>query len=509
MKSLELLLSILLTIAAGAQETLQGQGLEVNDSVYNSIESANMLYGAALPEAAPKNLSLRMYCPLAPVTASGGLIWTAAISKAMSIMLGYGKQWSREQVENQAFSPYFLFDMLPKVSIESCGFHKEWIKQTQDLLVNIGNVKLTKYSQGAADCHNRPSELLNKVDRYLVRAMTRLFVNNPTDDLASIGQKQFVIKRCLGRKHPVVLCIMADEGFVNLKTDVWAPGSCMKSLQTVVVTGYDDQRQAFEITHPIGKNWGKGGFAWIRYADLGHAKYAFEFTMEDRPVLARESEKNIARHQKSNTGTHIPDRSVLYGTLVLNSVNTEGNYIPVALTSHPAGYYEPDRRYDVLSQFQLLGTGAAKSYVYVLGVDPDGKAQLHYPHQKEYKEDSPRISSAMLSEAQSQVVIPEPILTYDVNGNQIRKEQVFIKERQGTDWLAAIFSNKRMDREITVLIRELDGHSTDFLSRFQQVFGKYLKPKSMVNFEKDHMKFKSSPLPDASLVPVILKLEGN
>jgi hypothetical protein len=509
MKSLILFLPILLASTVKAQN-IPTDGLEINDSIYNAIETANMLYEAELLETSPKSFSMRIYCFVLPVVASGGLSWTTAISKAMGIQLGYEKQWSPEQVESQAFSPYFLFDLLPKASPESCLLHKDWIKQTQDLLTSTGNIRLSDYRQKAADCHRQPPrELLNTVDRYRIRAMTRLFVSDQEDERSSIGQKQFVMKRSLSRKHPVVLCLMTGEEFTNLKTEQWTPGKDTKTLQAVVVTGYDDQRQAFEIAHPIGKNWGQGGFAWIRYADLRHAKYAFEITMEDRPTVARENKNSNPGHQKTTIVNDSPGKAILQGSLVLTTINPEGNYVPVTLTSNPKGYYEPDRRYDVLSQFQLLGTGAARSYLYVLGVDPEGRAQLHYPQQKGQLTGTSEIASAMLSEIQSQVVIPAPILSYDANGTQIRKEQVFIKEQQGTDWLAAIYSNKKMDQEIRALVQELNGHGADFLSRFQQVFAKFLAPKSLVYFEKDRMKFKTGTLSEPRAVPVILKLEGN
>ncbi|KQS33817.1 hypothetical protein [Dyadobacter sp. Leaf189] len=484
--------------------------LEVNDSAYHSIEVANMLFGAEGNAAVPKSFSMRMYCPVSPITATGGLGWSAAIGKAMSIQVGIERKWNREQTEKYAFSPYFLFDMLPKSSPVSCKLQKDWMRQTQDLLTKVGIVRLADYREKAADCHRQPSmELLNGVDRFRIRAMTRLFTSDQINAQQSIGQKQFVMKRSLGRKHPVVLCMLAGEAFEKLKTDQWVPRASAQELRTVVVTGYDDQKQAFEITHPAGKNWGRGGFAWLRYADLAYAKYAFEITMEDGLVPAQKSVAQAPARQQTLTGNSTSKHAAMRGSLQLNVVNEQGAYVPVILNLHADGYYETGRGYDVQSQFRLVGSATASSFLYVVGVDPEGGAQLHYPYQKKTDAGVTEHSSPLLAEAGSEVVIPEPVLHYEANGRQTRREQVFIKEQAGTDWLLAIYSATRRDREIESLVEKLKGHSADFPLRLQQVFGEYLAPKSLINFDKEHMKFVAGALPERFVVPIILKLEGH
>ncbi|WP_439556271.1 hypothetical protein [Dyadobacter sp.] len=509
MKYLPLFLFSLVKIASG-QGISHETGLEVNDLAYHSIEVANMLFGTEANASVPKTVSMRMYCPVSPIAATGGLAWTAAISKALSMQVGIERNWTRDQIEKNAFSPYFLFDMLPKSSAASCKLHKDWMRQTQDLLTKGGMVKLAYYREKAADCHRQPSrELLNRVDRYRIRAMTRLFTSDQTDAQQSIGQKQFVMKRSLGRKHPVVLCMLADEAFEKLKTDQWTPGSFGQELRTVVVTGYDDQKQAFEIAHPTGKNWGRDGFAWLRYADLADAKYAFEITMEDGLIPAQKPAAHTVARQQTVTGNSVSNRTAMSGSLQLNVVNEQGAYVPVALNLHADGYYETGQGYDVQSRFRLVGSGTAGSFLYVVGVDPEGKAQLHFPYQKNTDAGFTEHSSPLLAEAGSEVVIPEPILHYEMNGIQTRREQVFIKELAGTDWLLAIYSTIRMDTEVKALVEELKGHSVDFPLRLQQVFGKYFAPKSLVNFEKGQMKFVAGRVPERFVVPIILKLEGN
>ena len=469
---------------------------------------------------------------------SGGLSWTAAISRAMSLQIGMQQQWSRGKIEKEIFSPYFLYDLLPKASSSSCRLRPDWMKQTQQLLVTTGNVKFSDYSFHTIDCNRRPSpQLINSVERCQVRSFTKLFFSDQSDKSASIGEKQFIMKRSLGRNHPVVVCMLVDQHFNQMKTDTWSPkfSSGKSRFQAVVVVGYDDNRQAFEVSNSAGKNWGKGGFAWIRYQDLIYAKYGFELIFGDQPMIAKKNHVNktivnqpTIAHKKSakpgqpksqpakpapmtnEVSEGVAQMVSLHGSLLLNEVNSNGDFTEVRTTGNAKGFYELTKKYAVFSQFQMIGSSTKPgSYVYVLSVDPRGKAELHYPYRRSYGLGVSDVVSPVIPDEQSQIVIPEPSVRYDESGNQVRKDQVFTKEYAGTDWLITLYSDRRLDREITDLLSDLQGHNKDFPSRFQSVFGKFMIPDYQVRHERDLMKFETKLLSKAYVVPVILKIEGN
>lgn len=533
MKKNLLFLFLIFAGVARAQQTAGDEALEMNDSLYNSLESGNMLFGDTHSGSISKSYSLRAYCPLLRMPVLGGLGWTAAVSKAMGIQLGMMKQWTREKIEKEIFSPYFLYDMLPKASAGSCKLRRDWPRETQQLLLTTGNVKNSEYPGGGPDCSRTPSSALIRAARqYQVRSFTKLFNIDQTDNNVGSGQKQFMIKRSLLRNHPVVVCIMADRGFLKLGQETWIPdfSGSESVFQAVVVVGYDDQKQAFEIAGSSGKEWGKDGFAWIRYSDLIFSKYGFEMmlmepemssdnTKPQKTGTPKPSDQRVAKVRQGKQSKPAAPRTPVHsyaenkglkGHLVVNTVNEQGDFVPVQVQRDNGGFYQALGDYQVSSQFQIIGTGARPgSYIYVLSIDPAGRSSLHYPYGLEQTNGTSQRQSPLVMDAESQFVIPQPVVRYDVSGNQLRKEQVFIKEYAGTDWLVTLFCDRRLDNEILTLVQRLSGHNKDFLEQFREVFSPYLLAADQVKIQPQKMKFETVPGAKTGVAAVILRIDAN
>lgn len=82
-------------------------------------------------------------------------------------------------------------------------------------------------------------------------------------------QKVYETRKALLRGHPVLVKFQAKEGLVNalgeqtlrLKGDGGA-------AHPLVVVGFDEQREAFELLSCWGSKWGEGGYAWVSYKDF-------------------------------------------------------------------------------------------------------------------------------------------------------------------------------------------------------------------------------------------------
>lgn len=530
MKKTALILLVCLHGLVGFAQSEVENDLPLNDSLYQALPESNMLlFGDSNYGAAPQTAhSLRPYCPVpvAQKQAIGGLSWTVAITQTMTIQWAQTNGWNAGQIQSQALSYSFLYDLLPKAAPNSCKLSRDWIQQTKHLLQDIGTVRIMDYNPKTIDCSSRPADqLLRQARQYSVRSFDRLFEVSSTDDGMSLGGKLFKIRRCLERNHPVVLCLQVDEAFQQLRKDTWIPSTDPKRyyLQTVVVIGYDENRKAFEIMNSQGTTWGNGGFAWIRYSDIVRAKYGFEIiTKPPKPqatTLARRPSSpsysvtrpaSVIKPAKPATEDN-EGASRLTGQLVLNEVVGYDQYKTVPLSYQSAGYYQPGKTYPVSSQFQLVSQQAQEgSYVYVFSVDPKGKAEVHYPYQWNAQDPSQYgmgivTLSPVVPEAKSQVVIPQPRITYDERGKMIRTERALSKEAAGADWLVVLYSDRRLDNELNDLVGQLNRHNRDFIPRFKDVFGNRLVAEKDIQYSPNGFSARTQK---GYIIPQIIKLEA-
>ncbi|MCH2082564.1 MAG: C1 family peptidase [Saprospiraceae bacterium] len=85
-------------------------------------------------------------------------------------------------------------------------------------------------------------------------------------------QKVFETKKALSRGNPVLIELKANEQFPYIKetklVDSYPAGD---QSYHVVVVGYDENLEAFEIRNTQGSKWGVNGYLWIKYDDFGSA----------------------------------------------------------------------------------------------------------------------------------------------------------------------------------------------------------------------------------------------
>lgn len=502
--------------------------LPINDSLYNTIEESNNLDifgGTADSKELMRSFSLKRFCPPLSTAkiSNGGLGWTIAVTQAMSM------QHQDLNNQQQLFSYQFIYDALPKVGRNQCSFSDNWMVDTKKLLETTGTLTLQQYALATNDCNHKPdAKLLDKARRYCVRSFNRIFEVTPNDGSISIGGKLDRIKKSLNRNHPVVLCIVADEQFRSLKTGIWTPSRQSEAtLQTVVVIGFDENRQMIEVMGNYS-TWGNGGFAYIHYEDMKFAKFAFEMVINAQstpspvvvvrePSPAKPTKPQASNTTKPNNTNRIVikpkpvianEEITLSGELVVNEVVGYNNYRKVEITRNQAGYYEMPRIYKVNDQFQLISQKSQTgSFVYVFSLDPKGKAEIHYPNHMldEFGMSIVNISPVVPNK-NSQVVIPGPRFERDIEGKEKRIERALSKSIAGTDWLVVLHSDRRLDNELDDLVGKLNHHTQDFILTFKQIFGERLIDKSHVKYHGSNFEANTRK---GYIIPMIIKLEAN
>ncbi|MEL6655035.1 MAG: C1 family peptidase [Bacteroidota bacterium] len=90
---------------------------------------------------------------------------------------------------------------------------------------------------------------------------------------ASAREKTFEMRKALMRGNPVIIEMQAGPEFSSLEpTRMWEAGRSTSNDQShiLLVVGYDENLQAFEVMSSWGSQWANNGYLWISYNDLAN-----------------------------------------------------------------------------------------------------------------------------------------------------------------------------------------------------------------------------------------------
>lgn len=96
-------------------------------------------------------------------------------------------------------------------------------------------------------------------------------------EMASNRQKIFELKKALIRGNPVMVEILADASLPKAMGQRQVKLSSKgQEKYAVLVVGFDQEKEAFEVMSPWGSSWGQGGYLWLDFNDLSRqAQTAF------------------------------------------------------------------------------------------------------------------------------------------------------------------------------------------------------------------------------------------
>lgn len=83
-------------------------------------------------------------------------------------------------------------------------------------------------------------------------------------------QRVFETKKALMRGNPVLIELSASSELKQMiRMQTWKPGGDSKTVYPLLVVGYDEVDQVFEVMSSYGSTWGKSGYLQIHYDDFG------------------------------------------------------------------------------------------------------------------------------------------------------------------------------------------------------------------------------------------------
>lgn len=82
-------------------------------------------------------------------------------------------------------------------------------------------------------------------------------------------QKVFEIRKALMRGNPILVEVRAGTDLPGAEGRTsWQPGRSSIQSYPLIVVGFDEDREAFEVMSAWGSRWGKGGYLWVSYEDI-------------------------------------------------------------------------------------------------------------------------------------------------------------------------------------------------------------------------------------------------
>ena len=258
------------------------------------------------------------------------------------------------------------------------------------------------------------------------------------------------IRSALQSKNPVVIGLIPPATFGDIQEFWQVRGNPLagKAGHAVCLVGYDDAKfgGAFEIVNSWGKNWGTGGFTWVRYEEVkDYFRYGFELFDSQ------------------------------YGACIKKTASAKVNFIKTDGTEMPAlgsksGVYRIQKTYPTKTEFKVDISTQQKMFVYAIYADPNGEVASIFPYPGQ------SFSNA--------IPLPQHQLKLPVGNFPFTLEPPV-----GANFFAFIFSSEPLD--VQASLSQLSSARGNFETRIKTIFhyqslGQNIKWKEGMNFEVDY-----------------------
>ena len=258
---LNILLLFLLTTNLCGQVLLSDN--EVNLIDYVKINPNFGTKSSSLQEV----VSLKKYCPEPGNQGSTGSCASfAAVHGAINITNSLQNNiMDKSQIESIRMSSSFVYNQLNTSKNCSKGTS---IIETLDFLTNQGTCFESEFPF-TNDCSIAPDQIASKSKSNLKIDYSAVLYDKNSSDI----RKENLVKNYLSDSIPVIAVCQISDNFLNLPygTTIWEQDERRDQYlghHVMVVIGYDDNTQTFELLNSWGNKWGNGGFVSISYRDF-------------------------------------------------------------------------------------------------------------------------------------------------------------------------------------------------------------------------------------------------
>ncbi len=89
-------------------------------------------------------------------------------------------------------------------------------------------------------------------------------------ELTKDREKVFETRKALMRGNPVIIELQTNSSIKSLQSNILKAQGGSETVPLLVI-GFDENAESFEVMSCWGRNWGDGGYAWIKYSDFSKA----------------------------------------------------------------------------------------------------------------------------------------------------------------------------------------------------------------------------------------------
>lgn len=337
------------------------KGGELNKEVYEKTEIFEPLADNK-KNPLPERVSLQRYCPTPMNQGQQGscVAWASAFAARTIIEA----QRTGKNPNSIKFSPSFMYN---QISLDHNTCQGSYIKLAMDNMTEVGAVPFNSFRYTDKECTTDPGSTLKaQANAFKIKGFQRL-----TEDGQPKVAEVLAMKQNLAIGSPCIIGMMVGGSFMQnmMGKEFWNPTSSDYNQSgfgghAMCVVGYDDfyEGGAFLLMNSWGTDWGKGGFAWVRYSDFK------DFNKEAYGLypMGDASKKAVSEF----TGSFGLELNAGKKTINLRQVN--GNY------------FETVGSLKTTDKFKVEFTNNVECYTYVFGEEVDGSSYTLFPYTKKH-----------------------------------------------------------------------------------------------------------------------------
>ena len=474
-----LLLAFLLPCSLAAQ----GRGLLVNDQAYNQL-SRQPVYseGSKAENEVLKNnpkIDLRPYCPTPQDQGSIGSCtgWASGYG-ALSILYAIQKNWAnnKDSINQNAFSALFIYNQIKEGSCDAGSY----IDKAGVLLKEKGDLPSKKFDKFKNLCDKQPSaEDFRQASGFRIKDFMTLFSTDAAERV-----KIEKTKLSLLQKKPVIIGMLLRKNFdsVRKRDQYWYPNTgdtTFNGAHAMVVVGYDDGKEAFEIMNSWGTNWGNDGFVWVKYKDFGHyCSYGIQFIpsneiIENQPFTLKSNLRNPTFDENDN--------------LVFNDkdIYFNGTHYELAEETVPK---------DFLAQI-IVEKATSGAYLYAFSYDSKRQIKVHWPRDGTLDQKyEGKNESAIITVPDIKLIIPDAL-------GALAFSDI------GTEYICILVAKQPLEKlNITLTKLQQLPAANGFAKNLYTAFGNTLMPAKNIKYSTEYLGF-NNPIKQGVAVPIVLQVK--
>lgn len=276
-----------------------GMGAMVDAAKYEAIPIAAPTTTKGT-DALPPIKTLKPYCPIPKsqgLTATG-VAWASAYGARTIIHAIVNNMEDKQKITQEAFSPTFIHNQIAAQSgVDNlCNAGASAV----DVLALMESEGVVKYMDFPFDehCNDLPTvDHKQKASQYRIDGFDRLSYTG--GDNTIVGK----IRKSLSEDLPVVAVMRLPNNFAHdyHPDKIWDPymgtdaDKRIKGHHGMVVVGYDDENELFELMNSWGSDWNKDGFVYIAYEDMiDYTEECYHIIYSKAEAIVSQEATNIA-----------------------------------------------------------------------------------------------------------------------------------------------------------------------------------------------------------------------